>query len=136
MKSLSQRYEIAEFIKEQYGDDPEYLWVKTPECAVFRHQSNQKWYALIMTVPYNKLGEKSSQAVDIINLKCDHITIGSLLDEKGFYPAYHMNKTHWITIVLDESVDTQKIKALIDISYELTDLKLKKSSADKIICNQ
>lgn len=128
MKSKSQRYEITEFITEQYGDNPEYLWPKTPECAIFRHQTNQKWYAAIMTVPYNKLGEKSSQTVDIINLKCDHITIGSLLNEKGFYPAYHMNKTHWITIALDGSVNIQEIKALIDISYELTDVKLKNKS--------
>lgn len=125
MKIHSQRNEIIEFIKEQYGDNPEYLWAKTPECAVFRHQTNQKWYAALMTVPYSKLGEKSNQEVDILDLKCDHITIGSLLDEKGFYPAYHMNKTHWITVVLDESVNIEKIKAFIDISYELTDVKLK-----------
>lgn len=127
MTSHTQRDEITKFIKEQYGDNPEYLWAKTPECAVFRHQTNQKWYAVFMAVPYNKLGEKSNKTVDILNLKCDHITIGSLLNEKGFYHAYHMNKTHWITVVLDKSIDMQKIKALIDISYELTDLKLKKS---------
>lgn len=46
--------------------------------------------------------------------------LGSLLEEKGFYPAYHMNKEHWITIFLDGSVDDEKILSLIDISYDLT----------------
>ena len=46
--------------------------------------------------------------------------LGSLLEEKSFYPAYHMNKEHWITICLDGSVDDEKILSLIDISYDLT----------------
>lgn len=125
MTVQSQRNEIINFISEYYGDKPEYLWAKTPDYAVFRHQTNKKWYALIMNIPYEKLGEKNGQAVDIINLKCDHIMIGSLLKEKGFYPAYHMSKTHWITIALDNCVDSNKIKAMIDISYELTEQKIK-----------
>lgn len=126
METQSQRDEIIKFITEFYGDKPEYLWAKTPDYAVFRHQTNQKWYTIIMTIPYDKLGVKKDETVDIINVKCDHIMMGSLLDENGFYPAYHMSKTHWITIALDGSVDTQKIKTLIDISYELTDVKPKK----------
>lgn len=126
MTAQSQKDEMVKFITEQYGDNPEYLWAKTPDYAVFRHQTNQKWYAIFMNIPYDRLGIKNNQTVDIINVKCDHIMIGSLLEEKGFYPAYHMSKTHWITIALDGSVDTQKIKALIDISYELTDVKIKK----------
>ncbi len=47
--------------------------------------------------------------------------IGSLRLSKGFLPAYHMNKEHWITILLDGSVEREKIKQLIDLSYELTE---------------
>lgn len=62
----------------------------------------------------------------IINVKCDPIMIGSLRMEKGFYPAYHMDKDHWGTVDLSE-VENEKIKWLIDISYELTAPKIKKS---------
>ena len=71
-------------------------------------------------IPKNRLGEYSDRIVDIVNIKCDPIMLGSLLEEKGFYPAYHMNKEHWITICLDGSVDDEKILSLIDISYDLT----------------
>jgi predicted DNA-binding protein (MmcQ/YjbR family) len=73
-----------------------------------------------MKIPKNRLGEYSDRIVDIVNIKCDPIMLGSLLEEKGFYPAYHMNKEHWITICLDGSVDDEKILSLIDISYDLT----------------
>ena len=73
-----------------------------------------------MTIPKNRLGEYSDKIVDIVNVKYDPIMLGSLLEEKGFYPAYHMNKEHWITICLDGSVDDEKILSLIDISYDLT----------------
>ena len=73
-----------------------------------------------MKIPRNRLGEYSDRIVDIVNIKCDPIMLGSLLEEKGFYPAYHMNKEHWITICLDGSVDDEKILSLIDISYDLT----------------
>lgn len=73
-----------------------------------------------MKIPKNRLGEYSDKIVDIVNVKCDPIMLGSLLEEKGFYPAYHMNKEHWITICLDGSVDDEKILSLIDISYDLT----------------
>lgn len=154
MNIKPQRDEIINFISEYYGDKPEYLWKKTPDCAVFRHQTNRKWYGIIMNIPYEKLDTKTAGGlhlseqitsyknvlmcptayeqvpikeenqgkVDIINVKCDHIMLGSLLEENGFFPAYHMNKTHWISIVLDGRVDIQKIKTLIDISYELTDV--------------
>ena len=73
-----------------------------------------------MKIPKTRLGEYSDRIVDIVNIKCDPIMLGSLLEEKGFYPAYHMNKEHWITICLDGSVDDEKILSLIDISYDLT----------------
>ncbi len=40
--------------------------------------------------------------------------------EAGVFPAYHMSKTHWISVLLDGSVDKDKIKWLLDLSFELT----------------
>ena len=113
------RNEIFEYVKEKYNTIPEYLWSKFPLYAVLKH-SNNKWYGIIMNVPKEKIGLEGKKEIDIINVKCSPEMIGSLRMSKGFLPAYHMNKEHWITILLDGSVDKTKIKHLIDLSYDLT----------------
>jgi len=52
--------------------------------------------------------------------------MGSLLQEKGIFPAYHMSKTCWISVLLDGSVSEETLSFLIDISFELTNKKCKK----------
>ena len=76
-----------------------------------------------MDIPKNKIGLESTQIMDILNVKCDPILIGTLRKEKGFYPAYHMNKENWITVALDGNVGDEKIKMLIDLSFEMTGAK-------------
>ncbi len=73
-----------------------------------------------MDISKRKLGIRSDEITDVMNVKCDPILIGSLLKDNGIYPAYHMNKAYWITIMLDGSIDDDKIKWLIDMSFELT----------------
>ena len=50
------RRELEAFITETYNADSDYPWLKYPNYEVFRHCSNQKWFAIIMDVPKNKLG--------------------------------------------------------------------------------
>ena len=114
------RAEIFEYVKETFGTTPEYLWQKTPDTAVLRHSENNKWYAVIMDIPKRKLGIDSDEIADIINVKCDPILISSLLNNKWYFPAYHMNKTYWISILLDKTVDLEEVISLISFSYELT----------------
>ena len=97
---------LEQLIFDTYSVEPDYPWMDTPESAVFRHAANRKWFALVTTVPKSKLGLPGQQPVDIVNLKCDPILIGSLRAEPGFYPAYHMNKENWITAALDGSATT------------------------------
>lgn len=66
------------------------------------------------------MGLSDEGMLDILNLKCDPLLIGSLRTAPGFFPAYHMNKESWITLALDGSVPEDQIKALLDMSYELT----------------
>lgn len=94
---------LEQLIFDTYSVEPDYPWMDTPESAVFRHAANRKWFALVTTVSKSKLGLPGQQPVDIVNLKCDPILIGSLQAEPGFYPAYHMNKENWITAALDGS---------------------------------
>ncbi len=115
------RKEIFQYVKKKYGTEPEYLWADTPFYAVLRHKDNKKWYAIIMNISGKSLKLEEDNMVDIINVKSDPDLIGSLLQKKGYFAAYHMNKTHWITILLDGSVASQEIYDLIDLSYHLTD---------------
>lgn len=114
------RSELELLIKETYDVQPEYPWLKYPNYAVFRHRCNQKWFAVIMDVPRNKLGMPGETLLDAVNFKSNPILIGSLLGEPGFFPAYHMNKDWWITAALDGTVSEDKIKMLLDISYQAT----------------
>lgn len=114
------REQLEKFLCETYAVDMDYPWIKYPNYEVFRHSNNKKWFALIMDVSKNKLGLAGDEILDIVNFKCDPAVIGSLRMENGFFPAYHMNKDSWITVALDGTVDDKKIKALADMSYELT----------------
>lgn len=113
------REEILEYVNKKHNTVPKYLWDKYPLYAVLKHNNN-KWYGIIMNVQKEKIGLEGNEEVDILDLKCLPEFIGGLRKEKGFLPAYHMNKENWITIILDGSVNKEKIKQLIDLSYDLT----------------
>ena len=114
------REEIFEYVKDKFSTVPEYLWLKFPRYAILRHNENSKWYAAIMNVSKHKLGIGGNEEIDILDIKCDPLMIGSLLEKKGFLPAYHMNKEHWITIILDGGVSKEEIFNLLDLSFDLT----------------
>ena len=114
------RTQLERWIFDIYSVEPDYPWMDTPEAAVFRHPGNRKWFALLTRVPRCKLGLAGQEPVDIVNLKCDPILIGSLRAEPGFFPAYHMNKDNWITAALDGSAVEENIKLVLDMSYRAT----------------
>lgn len=107
---------LAQRIKTKYGDKPAFLWEKTPDCAVFKNPSNEKWYALVMNIPGVKVHSMQDH-IDILNVKLPQDQIENLLERDGFVPAYHMNKKHWITILLDESLDDDEIMTYIAESH-------------------
>lgn len=112
------RKELERFITEKYSAEPEYPWQSAPSFAVFRHSNNKKWFAVIMTITKDKLGFDSTEKIDVVNLKSDPLM--NVTTEKGIFPAYHMSKTHWISVALDGSVEDDKVKWLLDLSFELT----------------
>ncbi len=114
----NQANRIASNILKLYKDSPEFLWPKFPGCGVFRSQRNAKWYAAIMNIKKNKIAE-GEEEVEILNVKLKEEEIQSLLKEKNFYPAYHMNKKNWITILLDDTLKDDEIMYYIKKSYEL-----------------
>lgn len=121
-----ERQDIIDYIEAKFGVIAEYLWADAPEYAVFRNKRNKKWFAIMMRVEKSKLGIKEEGQADIINVKCDPIFIGSLVKMEGYFPAYHMNKQNWVTIMLGKKADSAQTEQLINLSFELVDKKNKK----------
>ncbi len=112
---------VFDHIKKKYKVSPEYPWRKYDSSAVFRHTDNKKWFALVMDVGRDKLGLSGSDAVSVINLKIDDMIFRDMLiQQDGIMPAYHMNKIHWITVLLDGTVEEEQIFDLIDASFMAT----------------
>ena len=110
---------IIEYVKDKYGDELEYLWEKFPDNAVCRRKDNKKWYLAILTVAKNKLGFESDKKVEIIDLRVTTEEIEKIVDNKKYFAGYHMNKKHWLTIILDGSVPIKEIYDRINISYNI-----------------
>ena len=120
------REELTEWIFDEYSVEPDYPFPKDDVTCVFRHTDNRKWFGIVMVVPYRTIGINRDGNVDILNVKCDPIVMGSLRGKPGFRPAYHMNKDKWITILLDGSAQKEEITALLDMSWQMTKTKTKK----------
>ncbi len=104
--------------RDRYGTEPEYLFEKFPGYAVLRHP-NRKWYAVVMDLPRAKLALPGEGMVDVLNVKCDPLLSGSVRQQPGIMPGYHMNKESWITVLLEGTVDMEQIRLLLEISYDL-----------------
>lgn len=111
---------IFDYIKKKYRVKPDYPWDRYPAYAVFRHPEDEKWFCLLMNVPRSKLGLAGDGEVDVIDVKARVELVGALRKRPGFLPAYHMNKEHWVTVVLDGSVPDSDVFEVIDDSFELT----------------
>lgn len=112
---------IMDQVQEKYGNQLEYLWEKSPDTAVLRHEDNQKWYAILMKISWEKLDKAREGLVEVVNLK--HDQVADLLVEKGIYPAFHMNKRYWISLPLDDTLSDEQVLELFDRSYFLTSKK-------------
>ena len=112
--------ELTEYIASQYGISPDFPWAKYPDIAVFRHNNSRKWFGLLMSIPRTKLGLTSQEPVEILNVKCPPEMVLSLRSSSGFFPAYHMNKEHWITVLLDGTVDADEVLFFLNQSFSLT----------------
>lgn len=119
------RDELIAYVREQYGDEPDYPWKRFPDYAVLRHPGTRKWYALVMDVERKKLGLDAEGRVDIVNVRCDEETHALFRRADGFFPAYHMNKEKWLSIVIDEVPD-ELITDFVAGSHQITGPKAKR----------
>ncbi len=117
--SSMQANRLTNYIINKYATYPEFVFSSSKTDAIFRNPKNNKWFGLIMRVNKNKITTGNTN-VNILNIKLAPDKIEKLLNQKGYYKAYHMNKKNWLTIILDDLIDDDKIYAYIDESYNLT----------------
>ncbi len=111
---------ITNKIIEKYGDYPEFLWEKFQGSGIFRNPETKKWYLAILDVDRSKLQHSPKELIEVADIKLAPEKIEKLLKEEHYYPAYHMNKKYWITIILDDTVSDEKIMELVEQSHEFT----------------
>ena len=122
------REKIYEYVKNNYGTTPEYLWFKFPGFAVFRRVDTRKWFGLVADVHASKLGLKQDEYVDILNVKVDDFAYRDMLiQQNGIFQGYHMGH-NWISILLDGTVPEKQIFELIDQSYTAVGKKKKQKN--------
>lgn len=113
------REDFEALVLDMYGVRADYPFEEDFETGVFRHASG-KWFALAMNISERKIGHSGDDRIDVVNLKCAPEVIESLAGiEQGIYRAYHMNKTHWLTVALSEC-EQDMIEWLLGISHDLT----------------
>ena len=114
-----QTKKVINYINKKYKTKLEFLWNDYPDCAIARNP-NGKWYLLVMTISKRKLGLDSDDMIEIIDIKHPIDRIEKIVDNVNIFKGYHMNKKHWITIILDNKIDDKILFKLIDTSYILT----------------
>ena len=119
------RQELTDYIFDAYSVEPDYPFPRDDVTCVFRHADNRKWFGIAMVVPCRTVGLNRAGSVDILNLKCDPVIMGSLRGKPGFRPAYHMNRDKWITVLLDGSAEREDITALLDMSFSMTAARIR-----------
>lgn len=110
---------IIFYVEQKYGDRLEFLWEKFSENAIWRRKDNAKWYGALLVIPESRLGYGTDEPIEILDLREDADVLSSLVDHQKYFPGYHMNKKHWITIPLDGRVPYPELCERIDRSYEI-----------------
>ena len=114
--------QFLEYCFNTYGTSPDYPFKDLFETAVLRHGDTRKWYAIVMRVPRCKFGLDSDEVIDVVDLKLPTEMFGSFGAAEGVYPAYHMNKLHWISVLLPDAPD-DVVQFLVNASFEITRAK-------------
>lgn len=132
---LHEKY--SQFLEDEFNCRPDFPWAapenqvgtrssiksgRYDDAAVYRCPNN-KWFALVMGITYKNLGFENDEKLFVVNLKADKERISEIIDRKSIFPAYHMNKKHWITVLLTGVTDFDQLCALTRQSYALVNGK-------------
>ena len=113
------KQQFLEYCLDTYSTLPDYPFDEDFETAVLSHTDNRKWYAIVMRVSRHKFGFDSDEVIDVLNLKLPTEMFGSFGATDGVYPAYHMNKLHWVSVLLPDASD-DVVQFLVNVSFGAT----------------
>ncbi len=113
------RQQLFEYCLEAFDVRPDYPFDDFLGTAVLRHATTRKWFALVMKVSKAKLGIDSTEQAEILNLKLPTEMMSSFGAPDGVYPAYHMNKVHWVSLLIEQATD-ETVQFLLNVSHTLT----------------
>ena len=116
---------FLDYCRNAYGTAADYPFDEDFETAVLRHSGNRKWYAIVMRVSRRKFGFDCDEVIDVVNVKLPLEMFGSFGPSEGVYPAFHMNKLHWISLLLPDIAD-DLTEFLVNASFEATKDKKKR----------
>ena len=122
---------VLRYARERYGSTPEFLWEDTPNTFILRRSDNKKWYAAFLTIPKSKLGDFPAGDIGVLNVKAPPEEIARLTDGKRFFPAWHMNKRHWLSLPLDGTLPLETLFERLDVSYRAAGTKKDKTRDEK-----
>ena len=119
---FEQTNRISNLINKKYKVSPEFLWDKFPGYGVFRNSRSNKWFGIVMNIDRSKIVENMTGEIEVLNVKLDD-SIQNYIEKEGIYPGYHANKKGWVSIVLDDTLSDNEIMDLVNISYDISDIK-------------
>ena len=111
------REKLLAYAHARYGTSAEYLWEKHPSYGVLRNAKG-KWYAMFMRIPKRRLLIDEEGECEVVNLKA---AAQELVYHQRIFPAYHMNKKHWISVRLDARWESGELEMLLENSHQLSD---------------
>lgn len=109
---------IDKYIFSKYDVVADFPFKSSTYHGVYRNKDN-KWFGILMDIPFNKIDKNKSGLIEVINVKINPNDKDNLLKIEGIYEAYHMNKKSWTSIILDDTLSDDLISELIDNSYKL-----------------
>ncbi len=116
---FEQTKKLIKFIKEKYNDELEFLWEKFSDTGVWRRNDNRKWYGILLKISKRKLGINSDEMIEVIDIRINSDELDKIVDNKKYFRGYHMNKKHWMTIILDNTVSDEELFERVNNSYKL-----------------
>ena len=115
------REKVFSLLRNRYGIEGEVPWSDDDTSIVFRSPKNRKWIGIMMNISSNKLDIPGEEKIDVINLKHSQSDIPSLIDHRFIFPAWHMNKKTWITVLLSSDMDWEVFSSLVEESRRLVE---------------
>ena len=112
---------LVDYVATTYGLAPAHPFKRHPEIIGFKVPTVDKLFGIFLPVDYCRLDKTSMRThqVLVLNLKGQPDQILERIDNCRYFPAYHMNKKHWFSVLLDAQTDWDQLTSMLAESYRL-----------------